>query len=114
MNKELKQKWLAALRSGEYKQGEGKLYNPLDNSYCCLGVLCDLVRDPKEDWQKCENQYMITINDIEIGQNGWAMSFGDGPIPDGFPLAWHQKRIAVRNDDGQTFEQIADWIDENL
>jgi hypothetical protein len=31
-------KWLAALRSGDYKQGRAKLMNS-DGSYCCLGVL---------------------------------------------------------------------------
>jgi hypothetical protein len=46
MNPEIKQKWLMALRSGEYKQSRGEL-NRMDpagifDGYCCLGVLCDL------------------------------------------------------------------------
>ncbi len=40
MNPEIKQKWVDALRSGEYEQGNGKLYS--GQGYCCLGVLCDL------------------------------------------------------------------------
>src|ERR1700722_19140718 len=40
MDPALKAKWVAALRSGEYKQGDGKLHNRTDDSYCCLGVLC--------------------------------------------------------------------------
>jgi hypothetical protein len=40
MNPELKQKWLAALRSGEYKQARG--YLKTEFGYCCLGVLCDV------------------------------------------------------------------------
>ncbi|NBQ68164.1 MAG: hypothetical protein EBU46_04735, partial [Nitrosomonadaceae bacterium] len=47
MKAEIKQRWLNALRSGKYKQGEGSL-RQLDNEgkpqYCCLGVLCDLHR----------------------------------------------------------------------
>jgi hypothetical protein len=39
MPKELRDKWVSALRSGEYVQGTGALYNPRDCSYCCLGVL---------------------------------------------------------------------------
>ena len=44
-----KRKWIAALRSGKYKQGKsflksrakgGKVY-----SHCCLGVLCEVVRE---------------------------------------------------------------------
>ena len=40
MKAELKAKWVEALRSGEYEQGEGALKK--GNSYCCLGVLCSL------------------------------------------------------------------------
>ena len=38
---EIKQLWLAALRSGDYKQAQGVLRNP-SNAMCCLGVLCNL------------------------------------------------------------------------
>ena len=50
--KEFAEKWLSALRSGEYKQGESALlsYEEIDDytidpnkkSYCCLGVACSL------------------------------------------------------------------------
>lgn len=41
---EVKAKWLAALRSGDYRQGQGLLHQISDgqHSFCCLGVLCDL------------------------------------------------------------------------
>ena len=39
INSKLKARWIAALLSGEYKQGKEALYNNLDDSYCCLGVL---------------------------------------------------------------------------
>lgn len=42
MNKEIAQKWVKALRSGEYKQGSHVLHNTSNNTYCCLGVLCDI------------------------------------------------------------------------
>lgn len=44
MNKKVKKKWLAALRSEEYRQGFGYLrHNSMGQSfYCCLGVLTDL------------------------------------------------------------------------
>lgn len=38
--KPLIDKWLTALRSGEYEQGYGQLYE--EEKYCCLGVLCEL------------------------------------------------------------------------
>lgn len=31
-----------ALESGKYKQGRGLLYHAPENSYCCLGVACNL------------------------------------------------------------------------
>jgi hypothetical protein len=41
MNKQLKDKWVAALRSETYLQGVGVLYRrtPTEDRYCCLGVL---------------------------------------------------------------------------
>ena len=40
MDKQVKKLWIAALKSGEYAQGKGRLRR--GDSYCCLGVLCDL------------------------------------------------------------------------
>lgn len=45
MKKRVLTKWLKALRSGKYKQGRGTLCQIDKNgneSFCCLGVLCDL------------------------------------------------------------------------
>src|SRR5579863_4017381 len=41
MNQEFKAKWIAALRSDKYKQGQRVLRNK-KNEFCCLGVACDL------------------------------------------------------------------------
>lgn len=41
MNPEVKAKWIAALRSGQYQQGAGRLRSG-GNKFCCMGVLCDL------------------------------------------------------------------------
>lgn len=44
MNREIRDQWTAALRSGDYAQGRGALhaYSPTGGRYCCLGVLCEL------------------------------------------------------------------------
>jgi len=39
---EVKDQWVTALRSGDYKQGMRRLYSPSTNRYCCLGVLGEL------------------------------------------------------------------------
>lgn len=36
------ERWVAALRSGKYKQGHS-LLRSTQNHYCCLGVLCDVL-----------------------------------------------------------------------
>src|SRR4051812_34484552 len=39
--KEHRDIWVKALRSGEYKQTKGALHTA-DGAFCCLGVACDL------------------------------------------------------------------------
>ncbi len=54
MNSEIKAKWVSALRSGEYKQGQFKLRDENDN-FCCLGVLCDLhSKETRNQWVQSE------------------------------------------------------------
>jgi hypothetical protein len=52
MDTQIIKKWIAALRSGKYKQGRNKLRDKED-CYCCLGVLCDIVAPTK--WTKIES-----------------------------------------------------------
>lgn len=50
MNPEVKQKWIDALRSGDYEQGSEKLRSV--SGYCCLGVLCDIYsREHDTQWE---------------------------------------------------------------
>jgi len=49
MNQEIKQRWIQALRSGEYKQGTSTL--KFQDRFCCLGVLCDLhAKETGNEW----------------------------------------------------------------
>lgn len=41
MDAEIRSQWVTALRSGEFKQGQQRLRDGLDQR-CCLGVLCEL------------------------------------------------------------------------
>lgn len=45
MKKSVMKKWVAALRSGEYKQNAG-INLKTDLGYCCLGVLCEVMNVP--------------------------------------------------------------------
>lgn len=45
MKQDIKDKWVAALRSGNYKQGTGELRKVKDDGctyHCCLGVLAEV------------------------------------------------------------------------
>lgn len=46
MKQDVKEKWVAALRSGEYQQTQSELKD-LRGGFCCLGVLCDLYLNEK-------------------------------------------------------------------
>ena len=107
MDAEMKDRWVSALRSGSYRQGRGELRTK-DDRYCCLGVLCDLI-DP-EMWDT--NEY---------GERHWHGSCAHLPdvVVDSLNL-WDEYRhneqtlIRMNDNDGSTFSDIADWIEENL
>jgi len=54
MNKEIAKKWVQALRSGKYKQGREVLHRKENgkDTYCCLGVLCDLYQQDRRSKKK--------------------------------------------------------------
>ena len=59
MKADVKDRWVNALRSGDYKQGTQCLLSE-SGSYCCLGVLCDLyMKETKEEveWETTEDSY---------------------------------------------------------
>ena len=62
-------KWVAALRSGNYKQTQGRLKK--EDAFCCLGVLCDIVKDKvKGKWVKTEEASYYAGADIFAIENG--------------------------------------------
>lgn len=108
MDKDLKAKWVAALRSGEYIQGTTFLYLEPHSSrndketFCCLGVLCDIKfpKTFKTDENPNDQKYYNAVRlDIE-GTYVW-----NG----------HADTLMRMNDDFyKTFAEIADYIEEKL
>ena len=99
------QKWVEALRSGKYQQTRNALRN--GNSFCCLGVACDLYAS--ETGLQWNGRYFDGETDVlpqsvkkwlqlktEIGDcnSGWGC-------------------LSDENDHGATFEQIADLIEKH-
>lgn len=104
MDADFKQRWIAALRSGEYEQGTRTLRSKR-NRFCCLGVACDLI-EPK-DWK------------IKPGQQFYYWHGMRGALPvlaaNAIGLDQNSERTLVElNDMGSPFTKIADWIEENL
>lgn len=107
MNKNVKQKWVKALKSDKYKQGKGALCHGNQNGtkYCCLGVLSDLAVKEKV----CSRRTAFKGNSrLSDKVRNWAGVEGSDPEIDGISLSyyndWH----------GYSFSEIASLIEKNL
>lgn len=109
---DFKAKWVAALRSGEYKQGVSYLWNEEKDSFCCLGVAGVLCGIPKNVMK-----YRPWFHHLPLGipiesvppllRPGLSTSNG---IPE---------KLAEMNDGRMgerwhSFSEIADYIEANL
>lgn len=112
MDIEIRDKWISALRSGEYKQGHGYLREVKNNSFCCLGVLCDII-DP-DNWSKGHQTY--TFNKKSNGGNQYCGVLLPPSVREmtGLPETEEDTLIVMNDDQLLSFNQIADWIEANL
>jgi len=100
MDPELKKEWIEALRSGEYEQGQLALCSQEDK-FCCLGVLYDLT-----------DAYWLPPRGR---RSGWRTEHGSTGAFGNEIIGHEVVNILIgMNDDGETFEEIADYIEENL
>lgn len=112
MDPEWKARWVAALRSGEYKQGTETLRTD-DDHFCCLGVLTDLcvkeglvsqwVTDPDSDYS-VEDTFGIAPESV-VRVTG---------LPGGDPVISGGETLSCLNDSGSSFEEIANLIEEKF
>lgn len=96
---EFKEKWIAALVSGEYEQGKEHLC--VNDKYCCLGIAC-VVSGAKMT--------------VDLGEWGTIPSLRQ---TENVPRQLIVNEDLIRtlyemNDSGITFPEIANWINENL
>lgn len=112
-------KWVAALRSGEYKQTKQVLRD--SNGFCCLGVACDLYAKRGQcygSWME-DNTFEVLQED---GNTRYLETELNRSISDWLGLqkneATYQRPDALPewclirdNDEGKTFAEIADIIE---
>jgi len=102
MSKELIKTWVEALRSGKYEQGTFVLRSK-DDKFCCLGVLCDVVKDLVGlDWEKNTSTYIIG-NSEAILPLSVVNCLGD--------VIAHDERILIPKTNSKLQEYLGDKID---
>jgi hypothetical protein len=94
VDKELKAKWVAALRSGEYRQAKNRLKDE-SGAMCCLGVLRVVAGNPDEG---SDDQTALSPTQRER----YGLKQSDAV------------ECACKNDDGESFVEIASYIEANL
>lgn len=127
MNKEVKEKWVTALRSGNYKQTSHELKN--ENGYCCLGVLCDLAvkegicqevfYNNEDDEENIDENGYINIHSFDNQTESlpksvqtWAQLDSDDPF---LYKDYENVSCSLANDNRKlTFHEIADLIENVL
>jgi hypothetical protein len=129
MNPEIKEQWVTALRSGEYRQGKGALKRKDDEGfqYCCLGVLCELAIENGVNVKQSvvDGEYFYDNGDMILPQKvrAWAAVEDTNPyIANIFANGgYHRFALAELNDGAPsynmaswTFAQIADLIEEKF
>lgn len=111
MNPKTKKRWIEALRSGDYKQykcGLRRAYISGQIGHCCLGVLCDILP-----------QYSVAAGGgTYVSPRGAWLSGDTLNLDTGKYVAGLSRQdagtLASMNDQGVSFEEIADWIEANL
>jgi hypothetical protein len=138
MKDDVKTRWVAALRSGEYRQGNGQLkqthpdrstLDKIEYTHCCLGVLCEIAVEDGVIGPDEAHTYSSAVRSF-VGQTlflpeqvvDWAGLTSDNPdveitedeydeeAGEDLPLT---KRLALAelNDDHKSFAYLADLID---
>ena len=97
LTKEEANQWVDALKSGDYKQGYFEFHDYKDDSYCCLGVLCNVLKF------KSESSTMISTRGK---QGSWD-----------YPLLSEEdqnKFIHMNDSKSKSFPEIAEAIVEHF
>jgi len=122
MNPRIKQRWLEALRSGEYKQTTENLRDI--NGFCCLGVLCDLhAKERGTNWEQLIDSYQLygETQTLPLSVQEWAGLDNDigGMVDfeyesDGVMYVKSDSLPELNDSWNKNFNEIADLIEAQL
>ena len=122
MNPRIKQRWLDALRSGEYKQTMENLQD--SNGFCCLGVLCDLhAQERGMNWVRRTDGYELygETQTLPLSVQEWAGLDNDigGMVDfdyerDGVMYVKSESLPEINDTWNKNFNEIADLIETQL
>lgn len=110
MKKRQMERWVKALRSGKFKQWSGRLYVAEAEGHCCLGVLCAIneksltLKEQKEMFCGEAESLFSSIMDLT------GIKDAEGQFID---LSGTIGNLAHLNDNGKSFTEIADIIEQN-
>lgn len=116
MRSNIADRWICALRSGEYVQGAHRLQSA-SGLFCCLGVLTDMaIKEGIGRWDYSRYHPTFIADDGQEDTNflpaavaEWA---GVQSAAGRYGESEHSEDyLATRNDMGMSFEAIADLID---
>ena len=106
--KKARSEWVKALRSGKYRQGTHVLRSTVDETYCCLGVACDLYSELEGNsmvkWKKNISSSWEFLGHICTLPNQVGRWLGIKP------KSSFSQHLSARNDSGETFEEIASYM----
>jgi len=111
MKAKIKRLWVKALRSGQYKQTENALRDK-GNAFCCLGVLCNLHAQAHPKFaakQRVPEAYDGEEAYPSERVQKWAGLDSNDPW-----INEMSTTLATLNDDGRSFNEIADVIEKHL
>lgn len=105
------EKWLKALRSGKYNQGEGTLYQ--NGEYCCLGVFAHangISNKKMEGYGVLDKTWNVPEQ-----LKGSALEDNYNELVD-FLVTHNDGTAETLNPNGEqwNFHKIADWIEQNV
>jgi hypothetical protein len=127
MKKTIANLWVEALRSGKYKQTQEVLHriDSKNESFCCLGVLCNLYQqDRRSKKKKClavckkqiEKEYEISYDGFSALLPRPVIKWAGMKTENGSWDGTNEKTslIYLNDEDRKTFKSIANVIEKNV